>query len=384
MAQLPVEAISIPDTSTIQTVPGEPAAALPSIRRLMWLRFRRNRLAVIGGIFLFIMYAMAIFADPLAPYAVNTTFDRFVSAPPNGVRLVDAEGNFHLQPFVYAMEPSLDRQSFRKTFKVNTDEKYPIRFFGHGEPYRLWGLFETDIHLLTVDAPGQIFLLGTDELGRDLFSRVLFGARISLSVGLLGVVLTLIFGSLVGVTTGYYGGWIDSIFQRLIEVLMAFPQLPLWLGLASIVPPTWSSVQVYFAISIVLSILNWGALARQVRGMVYALRSEDYVTAARYANCSNWRIIRRHLLPNTFSHILVIATLSIPGMILGETALSFLGLGIRPPMTSWGLLLNEAQNTRVLLQQPWLLTPAIFVIATIISFNFLGDGLRDAADPFTK
>jgi peptide/nickel transport system permease protein len=384
MAQSKIGAISVPDTSTVQTATGEQAAHLPSIRRLMWLRFKRNRLAVIGGVFLLIMYAMAIFADPLAPYSVNTTHDRFVSAPPNGLRFVDTEGTFHLQPFVYGMEPAIDRQTFRKTFKLKTDEQYPIHFFGRGEPYQLWGLFATDIHLLTVDAPGKILLLGTDELGRDLFSRVLFGARISLSVGLIGVFLTLIFGSLVGVMTGYFGGRIDNVFQRLIEVLMAFPQLPLWLSLASIVPPTWSSIQVYFAISIVLSILNWGALARQVRGMVYALRSEDYVTAARYTNCSNWRIIWRHLLPNTFSHILVIATLSIPGMILGETALSFLGLGIRPPMTSWGLLLNEAQNTRVLLQQPWLLTPAIFVIATIISFNFLGDGLRDAADPFTK
>src|SRR5688572_18088490 len=238
MAQLPVEMISVPDTSTIPTEAGTQAASIPSIRRLMWLRFKRNRLAVIGGVFLITMYAAAIFADPLAPYGVNTTHDRFVSTPPNGLRFVDDEGNFHLQPFVYGMEPAIDRQTFRKTFKLKTDEQYPIRFFGRGEPYQLWGLFTTDIHLITVDAPGKIFLLGTDELGRDLFSRVLFGARISLSVGLVGVFLTLIFGSLVGVTTGYFGGWIDALFQRLIEVLMAFPQLPLWLGLASIVPPT--------------------------------------------------------------------------------------------------------------------------------------------------
>jgi peptide/nickel transport system permease protein len=366
-----------------------PAAAqeqvkLLSVRRLMWLRFKRNRLAMIGGVFLIIMYTSAIFADFLAPYGVRTTHDQHVSSPPHGPRFVDAEGNFHLQPFVYGYKQTVDPATFRKTYTVVTEERYPIQFFGQGETYRLLGLFETNIHLFTVEAPGKIFLLGTDQLGRDLFSRMLFGAQISLSVGLIGVVLSLVFGSLIGVMTGYFGGWIDDILQRLIEVLMAFPQLPLWLALASVVPPTWSSVQVYFAISIVLSILNWGALARQVRGMVYALREEDYVVAARYTNCSSWRIIRKHLLPNTMSHILVIATLAIPSMILGETALSFLGLGIRPPMTSWGLLLNEAQNTRVLLQQPWLLTPAIFVVATIISFNFLGDGIRDAADPFSK
>ena len=201
-------------------------------------------------------------------------------------------------------------------------------------------------------------------------------------MGLIGVSLSLVIGTILGVATGFFGGAFDSIVQRIIEVLLAFPQIPLWLALASLVPPTWSSIQVFFGISVVLSLVNWGGLARQVRGMVYALCEEDYVTAARYTNCSNWRIITRHLLPNTLSHVLVVATLSIPSMILGETALSFLGLGIRAPMTSWGLLLNEAQHVRVLLEQPWLLTPGIFVVATIISFNFLGDGLRDAADPF--
>ncbi|MBZ0301437.1 MAG: ABC transporter permease [Anaerolineae bacterium] len=375
-------------TDTTTPIPAQADAIekvkLLSVRRLMWLRFKRNRLAVIGGVFLIFMYTMAIFADFIAPYGVRTTHDQYVSASPHGIHFIDAEGQFHLQPFVYGLELSVDPKTFRKAYTVHTEEMYPVNFLGRGETHQILGIFETDIHLFTVDAPGRIFLLGTDQLGRDLFSRVLYGARISLSVGLVGVTLTLILGSLIGVMTGYFGGWFDDVSQRIIEVLLAFPQLPLWLALASVVPPTWSSVQVYFAISIVLSILNWGALARQVRGMVYALREEDYVVAARYTNCSNWRIIRKHLLPNTLSHILVIATLAIPNMILGETALSFLGLGIRPPMTSWGLLLNEAQNTRVLLQQPWLLTPAIFVVLTIISFNFLGDGIRDAADPFSK
>ncbi len=356
--------------------------AILSVRQIMWLRFKRNRLAMFGASFLIIMYLVALFAGFLAPYGVRTTFDAYVSAPPHGLRFVDAEGRFHLRPFVYGLESAVDPQTFRRTYVPNTDERYPLRFFVTGEPYRLFGLIPATVHLFGVEAPGQLFLLGTDRQGRDLFTRILYGSQVSLTVGLIGVFLSLVIGTVLGVATGYFGGVFDNVVQRFIEVLLAFPQIPLWLALAALVPPTWSSVQVFFGISVVLSLVNWGSLARQVRGMVYALREEDYIVAARYTNCSDWRIITQHLAPNTLSHVLVIATLAIPSMILGETALSFLGLGIRPPMTSWGLLLNEAQHVRVLLQQPWLLTPAIFVIATIISFNFLGDGLRDAADPF--
>ncbi|MBV7332319.1 ABC transporter permease [Chloroflexi bacterium TSY] len=341
-----------------------------SIRQLMWLRFKRNRLALFGARFLIFMYLVALFASFLAPYAVRTTHDEYASAAPHVPRFFDEEGNFHPRPFVYGLQPSIDPKTFRKIYTPLPEEIYPLRFFAKGIPYKFLGLFKTDYHLFTVEEPGKIFLLGTDRQGRDLFSRILFGAQVSLTVGLVGVLLSLVIGTILGVASGYFGGAFDSIVQRVIEVMLAFPQIPLWLALASLVPPTWSSVQVFFGISVVLSLVNWGGLARQVRGMVYALREEDYVT--------------RHLLPNTLSHVLVVATLSIPSMILGETALSFLGLGIRPPMTSWGLLLNEAQHVRVLLQQPWLLTPAIFVVATIISFNFLGDGLRDAADPFSN
>jgi peptide/nickel transport system permease protein len=358
--------------------------AVLSVRQLMWLRFKRNRLAVFGGWALVFMYLLALFAGFVAPYGVRTTHDAYPSAAPHGIRFVDANGQFHLRPFVYGLEASVNPQTFRREFQPVEDEIYPIRFFAKGVPYKLFGLIETDRHLFGVDEPGKIFLLGTDRQGRDLFSRILYGSQVSLTVGLVGVLLSLVIGTVLGVATGYFGGWFDNIVQRLIEVLLAFPQIPLWLALAALVPPTWSSVRVFFGISIVLSLVNWGSLARQVRGMVYALREEDYVVAARYSNCSDWRIIAQHLVPNTLSHVLVIATLSIPGMILGETALSFLGLGIRPPMTSWGLLLNEAQHVRVLLQQPWLLTPAAFVVVTIISFNFLGDGLRDAADPFSS
>jgi len=355
-----------------------------SVRRLMWLRFKRNRLALIGSVVLVFMYLAAILAGFIGPYGLRETHEKFPASAPLLPRFIDEDGNFGFRPFVYAMESKVDPATFKRVLTPNTDVKHYIHFFARGTPYTILGFIETDIHLFHVEEPAKVFLLGTDKQGRDLFSRIFYGAQVSLTVGLVGVSLSLIFGTLIGIAGGYFGGLFDDISQRIIEVLISFPQIPLWLALAALIPPTWTSVQRFFAISIVLSLVNWGGLSRQVRGMVYALREEDYVIAARYASASNWRIITRHLLPNTLSHILVIATISIPAMILGETALSFLGLGIQPPMTSWGLLLNQAQHTRVLIQQPWLLTPALFVVATIISFNFLGDGLRDAADPFAN
>ncbi|MFN8493666.1 MAG: ABC transporter permease [Caldilineaceae bacterium] len=363
----------------------EPSAVkLLTVRQLMWLRFTRSRPAVYSGLFLILLYLSALFAQFIAPYGVRTTHAEYVGARPNSFHFWDANGQFHGHPFVYGMQPSVDPKTFTKIYKPITDKLYPVRFWAKGEPYKLWGLIPTERHLFQVDAPAKIFVLGTDSQGRDLFSRIFFGAQVSLTVGLIGVLLSLVIGSFAGIVGGYYGGVVDNILQRAIEVLLAFPQIPLWLALAAALPPNWSSITVYFGITIVLSIVNWGGLARQMRAKVLALRDRDYVVAARYANCSDMRIITRHLFPNTISHVVVIATLSIPNMILGETALSFLGLGIRPPMTSWGVLLSEAQHVRVLLQQPWLITPALFVIATVIAFNFLGDGLRDAADPFAE
>jgi peptide/nickel transport system permease protein len=355
-----------------------------SIRRMMWLRFKRKRLALYSGIFLLLMYIAAIFAGFIAPYAPTTVHSQYVSMAPHGLHFFDTEGNFHLIPFMYGLKSAVDPTTFRRTFEIVPEEKYPLQFFVRGPEYTILGIIKTDIHLFGVEDPGMIFLFGTDSQGRDIFSRIWYGAQISLSVGLLGVFLTLLFGSIIGIASGYIGGLFDDAVQRLIELLMSFPQLPLWLALATLIPDNWPSDRIYFAITIVLALLSWGALARQTRSMVYSLREADFVTAARYSNCSDWHIITRHLLPNTMSHIIVIATISIPGMILGETALSFLGLGIRSPLVSWGLLLSDAQHVRVLLQQPWILTPAIFVIATVIAFNFLGDGLRDAADPFAK
>jgi peptide/nickel transport system permease protein len=370
--------------STAGAIRSEDEVRVISVRRLMWRRFKRNRLAVVGGAFLIFMYIAAIFAGFIAPYDPTTVNSQFVSMAPYGLNFVDTEGNFHPIPFVYGLKSAVDPATFRRTFEIVPEEKYPLQFFVRGAEYKILGLFETDIHLFGVEEPGKLFLFGTDTQGRDIFSRVWYGAQVSLSVGLLGVFLTLLFGSILGIVAGFFGGLFDDITQRMIEILLSFPQLPLWLALATLIPDNWPSDRTYFAITIVLAILSWGALARQTRSMVYALREADFVTAARYTNCSNWRIITHHLLPNTMSHIIVIATTAIPGMILGETALSFLGLGIRSPLVSWGLLLSDAQHVRVLLQQPWILTPAIFVIATVIAFNFLGDGLRDAADPFAK
>jgi peptide/nickel transport system permease protein len=363
---------------------GAPRAAVLTVRQLTWRKFRRNRLAFLGMCVLLVMYLLAAFAPFVAPYGDRETHAQFARTPPNGLHFFDEEGRFHPVPFVYGLKKGMDPETFLQTTVRVTEEKYPLRLFPKGEPYRLFGLIEAERRLFGVDAPGKIFLFGTDTRGRDLFSRVLYGAQVSLTVGLVGVILSLVLGVGIGLATGYYGGWFDSVTQRIIEMTQAFPQIPLWLALAALIPPTWSSAQVYFGISIVLSILTWGALARQVRAMVLSLKTSDFVRAARYSNASTGRIMFRHLLPSTMSHVLVIATLAIPAMILGETALSFLGLGIKAPLTSWGLLLNEAQSVQVIVETPWLLIPVIFVVLTIISFNFVGDGLRDAADPFAR
>ena len=358
--------------------------AVLSVRQLMWRKFKRNRLALIGMWVLTLMYLMAAFAGFLAPYGDRETHAQFARTAPNGLHFFDEAGSFHPIPFVYGLTRKMDPETFQQTTAIVPDEKYPLRLFIPGEPYHLFGLIPLNTRLFGVAAPGKLFLFGTDTRGRDLFSRVLYGAQVSLTVGLVGVLLSLVLGVSIGLATGYYGGWFDSAVQRIIEMTLVFPQIPLWLALAALIPPTWSSVQIYFSISIVLSILTWGALARQVRAMVLSLKTSDFVRAAQYSNASTPRILFRHLMPSTLSHVLVIATLSIPAMILGETALSFLGLGIKAPMTSWGLLLNEAQSVQVILDTPWLLIPVIFVVLTIISFNFVGDGLRDAADPFAR
>jgi len=353
-----------------------------SLGQLMWRRFLRNRMAVISGIVLILLYLMIIFADFLAPNNYNLRQEEHILKPPQAPIFMDDAGVFHWQPFVYATTPTLDLETFKYVHKVDKSQKYPVRFFVHGYPYKLFGLFPTDIHLFGVDEPAKLFLFGTDNNGRCLFSRVLIGGRVSMTMGLVGVTLTIFLGSTLGTISGFYGGIVDILMQRFIELLMSFPTVPLWAALAAIFPQDWSPIQRYFAISLILSLVGWTGLARQVRAKVLSYREMEFASAARAVGSTDARIIFVHMLPNAFSHIIVVASLSIPWMILTETALSFLGLGILPPATSWGALLRDSQDVTVLLHSTWLLIPTIFVIIAVLAFNFVGDGLRDAADPF--
>jgi peptide/nickel transport system permease protein len=347
---------------------------------MFWWKFRRHRLAVLSLIFLAGLYRSLPFGGVIAPYSANARHSDFIYAPPQTVHFFH-EGRF-IGPFVYPYRFHFDLDKFRRSYINDHSQPQPLRFFCRGTPYHLWGLVETRVHLICPPDNGTAFLLGTDRLGRDLLSRMIHGARISLTVGLIGIAISFTLGLTMGGIAGYVGGWLDHMIQRLIEMLRSLPELPLWLALSAALPPDWSPVLVFFGITIILGLLDWPGLAMAVRGKLLSLRSEDYVRAAEVMGASRWRIITRHLIPNFMSHLIASATLSIPAMILGETALSFLGLGLRPPVTSWGVLLNEAQSLASVMLYPWLMFPMIPVMLTILAFNFLGDGLRDAADPY--
>ncbi|MCY3834229.1 MAG: ABC transporter permease [Chloroflexi bacterium] len=367
-----------------QAVQYDESYYLASQWQLIWRKFRRHRLAMVSALVIIFLYSMAIFPEF---YSVNDHHKRHVKyakAPPNTIRFLDAEGNFHLQPFIYDMTQELDMDTLKRNYTDDTSRRYPLRFFVRGLPYKLLGLIETDIHLVGVDEPAVFFPFGSDELGRDLFSRTMHASRISLSIGFLGMVSSFCLGCLFGGISGYFGGSVDIVVQRVIEFLVSIPQIPLMMALAAAFPPEWSSVQVYFGFTIVLAVVNWPQLARAVRGKLLELREADFVMAARISNMGDMNIIVKHLLPSFASFLIVVLSLSVPGMILAETALSFLQIGIRPPAVSWGVLLQDAQNIRSLSQSPWLLIPGLFVIVTVLAFNFLGDGLRDAADPYKQ
>jgi len=349
--------------------------------QLVWRRFSKHTLAVVSMWFLGLLILAAIFADMVAPYGPFEVQRLRTLAPPTAIHLFH-DGQF-VGPFVYGLTRARDPETARVYFEYDQDKVLPIQLFQQGDEYSFFGLFKANIHLFGVDdRRNQINLLGTDDLGRDVFSRLMHGARVSLSAGLVGVAFAFVLGLTLGSISGYFGGWVDSVIQRLMEFIRSIPTIPLWMGLAAALPVAWDPLFVYVLITLILALIGWTHLARVVRGQFFAIRNEDYVLAARLAGASEYRIITKHMLPSMTSYIIAALTLAVPDMILGETALSFLGLGLRPPVVSWGVLLQDAQNLRSISLAPWLLSPGLAVVLTVLAFNFLGDGLRDAADPY--
>ncbi len=351
--------------------------------QLMWWKFKQHKLAVGASIVLAVMILAAVFADFAAPYQPRSRHSGYVYAPPTRLRLVSEQG-LQLRPFVYGLESSIDLGTGRRVYEIDADRRYDLHLLVRGEPYRIWNLIPWDVHLFgTRDPDGKVFLLGTDSMGRDLFTQVLFGARASISIALFGVLLSVTLGLIIGGVAGYFGGVVDSFVQRLSEVLQSFPSIPLWMALAAALPREWGPLQVYAGIVVILSVVGWTSLGRQIRSKILSVKTEDFVIAARVNGASTGRLLRVHLIPSVMSHIIASLSLSIPGMIIAETALSFIGIGLMRPVISWGVLLQQAQALRALMFSPWLLTPGIFVVVTVLAFNFLGDGLRDAADPYS-
>jgi peptide/nickel transport system permease protein len=356
-----------------------------SQRALIWRKFRKHKLAMFSAIVVIFIYLVALFTEFLQPFPADQTNSTYTYAPPQTLNLFDrnADGNLIFSPHVFGYRSEVDPVALRRTFVVDPEQKVPVGLFVEGFEYKLLGLFETNVHLIgPIDSSQPMYLMGADRLGRDMFSRIISGTRISMSIGLIGVIISLALGIVLGGVSGFYGGVIDNLIQRTIEFIQSLPTIPLWLGLAAALPLNWPPLRIYFAITIILSLIGWTGLARVVRGKFLSLREEDYVIAARLDGASEMNIILRYMLPAFTSHIIASVTLAIPGMILAETSLSFLGLGLRPPIVSWGVLLQEAQNVRTVATAPWLLAPAFAVIAAVLALNFLGDGLRDAADPY--
>lgn len=369
-----------------------PGQAAPAVARpvresqfgLMWRRFKRHRLAVVSLWIAGFFYLVALLAEFLAPVDPSAYSARYTYAPPQGLHFLyqNEDGGWAFGPHVFGYKTEIDPVALRRTFVIDETVRLPVRFFAESEPYKLMGFIPMAIKFIGVENPRDPFyILGADRLGRDMLSRLIHGTRISLSIGLAGVTLSLFFGIVIGGFAGYYGGWFDSATMRVVEFIRSMPTIPLWLGLAAAMPKDWSALQTYFAITLILSLIGWTELARVVRGRFLSLRTEDFVTAAQLDGASDWRIVTRHMVPSFMSHIIAAATLAIPGMILAETALSFLGLGLQAPIVSWGTLLQDAQNIRTLASAPWLLAPGVCVVVIILAMNFFGDGLRDAADP---
>ncbi len=349
--------------------------------QLFWWRFLRHRLAVASGLLIGLLYLVAVLADFVAPYSSSRREFRLSYLPPQAVH-VEIDG---LVPrlYVHGISRTMDPNTGRAVY-AETEARFRVVFLTRGESYRVLGLFESNLRLFGVEDGGRLFLWGTDSAGRCVLSQTIHGARISLFIGLLAVVLSLALGATIGAVSGYYGGMIDHAVQRLIEVLRSIPGIALWMSLSAALPRDWTQLQMYFAIILILSLLGWTTLAREVRGRVLSLRNEDFVVAARLSGCSTFRLLRVHLIPSLTSHIIATLTLAIPAIILAETSLSFLGIGLSRPMVSWGVLLQQAQSVEALMAAPWLFLPGVVLIVTVLAFNFLGDGLRDAADPYAK
>ena len=350
--------------------------------KLMWWKFKKHKLAMIALPVIIIMYTLAIFCEFFGPALPLQRYSQYKNAPPSMIHVIDAEGKWSF-PFVYDVKVGMDDYTFRKIFKEDTSTKVPLSFFAKGDDYKLWGLFHLNTRFFGPQKVGApFFFMGTDKLGRDLYTRILYGARISLSFCLVSIFFTFLIGLALGGLSGYLGGIIDTVVQRTIDLLMCIPTIPLWMALAASLPRDLPPLQLYLMMSLIMSLIGWTGLARVVRGKILSLREEDFIIAARLSGASHARVVGKHLVPSFASYIIVSITGSIPATILGETALSFLGLGLQPPVVSWGVLLQDAQNIESLAYHPWLLWPAAFIVVTVLMFNFAGDGLRDAADPY--
>ncbi len=353
---------------------------------LVWRKFSRHRLGVASAVAVALLYLTALVPQFLAPATPEAYHPTYAYAPPQVIHFIvsDATG-WHFQPHVDAYTTKIDYNSGRRLFADDPTKPIAIGLFVNGAPYRLLGLIPTDIHLFGPVKVGEpVFFVGADRLGRDILSRTIYGTRISMTIGLIGVALSLVFGILIGGVSGYFGGLVDSLIQRLIEFVQSVPSIPLWMGLAAAIPQDTPPLEVYFLITVILSVIGWTGLARVVRGRFLAMRNEDFVKAAQLDGASTLRILVRHMLPSFLSHIVAVVSLAIPSMILAETALSYLGIGLRQPIVSWGVLLQEAQNVHTIADAPWLLLPGLAVVIAVLSLNFLGDGLRDAADPYAE
>ena len=349
---------------------------------LVWRRFRRSTVSIVGAFMVLVLAMLAIFADFFSPTSIYDIDLQSSFIPPQQIHFIDHEGNFHLRPFVYNYAYTLDPLTFQVHWEEDTSKIYEIQFFVQGAEYKILGLIPSNLHLFGVEEGGTIYILGTDKLGRDLWGKACEAGRISLTMSLFGTIISVIFGSVLGVVSGYYGGWVDNVLQRFTEFVAAFPNLPLWMALAALVPKTADSFTVFVAMACIFALLTWTTLAREVRGKVLSLRETDFILAAKEMGASDMRIVFRHLYPNVLSHVIVILTLTVPGVILAESFLSFLGIGITEPLISWGLMMRNTQDIQTLGQNAWILAPIVFIVVAVLGFNFLGDGLRDAADPY--